>query len=94
MTPNSPINLDNLIKEFNRLKKYRLCPAKINENGKTIEPYFDKGILKRILNVKNAWEIGENDFDCVAIKENDNPVIPEGNNHVPILDVLKRKNKK
>lgn len=81
-------NLDNLINNFDILKQYRLCPAKIIDNGK-IKPYSDWEILKRALFVKNAWEIGEHDLDRVVIKKNDSPIIPSDIEDVPILKLLK-----
>jgi len=88
---NSSKNLDDLINYFDILKQYRLCPAKIIDNGK-IEPYSDREILKRTLFVKSAWEIGEHDFDCVVIRKNDSPIIPDDIEDVPVLKLLKKKN--
>jgi hypothetical protein len=82
-------NLDNLINNFDILKQYRLCPAKIIDNGK-IKPYSDWEILKRTLFVKNAWEIGEHDLDRVVIKKNDSPIIPDDIEDVPVLKLLKK----
>ena len=73
------------------MKQYRLCPAKIIDNGK-IEPYFDRAILKRTLYIKNAWEIGEHDLDRDVIKKNDSPIIPNDISDVPVLKLLKKKN--
>jgi hypothetical protein len=86
-------NLDNLINNFDILKQYRLCPGKIIDNGK-IKPYSDREILKRTLFVKNAWEIGEHDFDSVVIRKNDSPIIPDDIEDVPVLKLLKKRNEK
>ncbi len=90
MNANSPENLNNLIGLFNTMKKYKLYPAKISQSGNHIEPFFDKGILKTTLIIKDAWEIGENDLDRVVIKENDKPIIPEGNTKAPVLKILNK----
>lgn len=90
MSPNSPETLDNLMNMFNQLKQYKICPAKIIDDGKDIEPYFDQGILKKSLTIKEAWQIGENDLDRVAIREDDCPIIPkEHSKDAPVLDILK-----
>ena len=89
MNANSPENLNKLIGLFNTIKKYKLYPARISNDGKNIEPYFDKGICKTTLTIKEAWEIGENDLDRVVIKEDDKPIIPEGIKDAPILKFLK-----
>ena len=91
MNASSSTNLNNLINSFNTLKQYRLCPAKLIDNGK-IEPYFDRAILKRTLYIKNAWEIGEHDLERVVIKKNDSPIIPNDISDVPVLKLLKKKN--
>ena len=90
---NSSKNLDNLINYFSILKQYRLCPAKIINNAK-IKPYSDKGILKKTLYIKNAWEIGEYDLDRVVIRKNDLPIIPGDIEDAPVLKLIKKKNEK
>jgi hypothetical protein len=87
MTPSSSENLDRLISEFNICREYELCPSKINIDG-GIEPFFDKAILKRSLFIKNAWEIGEDDFDRVAIQKDDLPIIPSNIKIAPVLKLI------
>lgn len=89
MNPDNPKNLNNLINLFNSTNKYKLYPAKISHNGKDIEPFFNKSILKTTLIIKNAWEIGENDLDRAAIKGSDRPIVPVGNTKAPVLEILK-----
>ena len=90
MTANSPENLNNLINLFRNKKEYKLYLAKMSNNGKDIEPFFDKSILKTNLTIKEAWEIGENDLDRVVIKKSDVPIIPEGNINAPVLKILNK----
>ncbi len=85
-------NLDILTNGFNALKQYQLCPATISTTKESIQPYYDKSILKKSLFIKNAWEIGENDCDCVVIKKSDCPIIPTGTTDAPILKLLKKLN--
>lgn len=92
MNANSPENLNNLLGFFNRLKKYTLYPAKISQSGNDIKPFFEKGILKTSLIIKDAWEIGENDVDRVVIRRNDRPIIPNGNKNAPVLKILNQTN--
>lgn len=92
MNANSPENLNNLLGLFNRLKKYKLYPAKISQSGSDINPFFEKGILKATLIVKDAWEIGENDIDRIVIREEDRPIIPDGNTSAPVLKILNQTN--
>ncbi len=89
MTPKDSINLNHISSGINHFKKYKLFPASMNKDG-SVEPFFDEGIIKTSLIIKEAWEIGLNDLASVAIKEDDNPIIPnEHKDDAPVLDVLK-----
>jgi len=88
MNAKSSENLDNLIQGLNHFKKYKLVPASIN-NREESEPIFNKAIMKTSLVVKDAWEIGLNDFERAVIQKDDNPIIPdEYKDDAPILEVL------
>ena len=65
-----------------------MYPAKISDDGNDIKPFLDKGIIKKNLIIRNAWEIGENDIDRVVINRNDRPIIPDGNTDAPILKII------
>ncbi len=47
--------------------------------------------MKRELYVREAWKIGRNDVDAVAIKEEDEPIIPSGQENPPVLELLRWK---
>ena len=94
MNPENSNNLDNFMKVYSQLNKYKLYPARIDDDGRNIEPFLDKGILKKKITVRDAWEIGENDFEAVVIKENDNPIIPDHVEDAPVLKVLNKKREK
>lgn len=93
MNANNPTNLLNLINGFNYLKKYTLFPASFKSDG-NIETYFDFGISKKKLTVKDAWEIGEHDFDRVVIKSDDMPIIPAYKSDAPVIKLLNQKKTK
>lgn len=90
MNPVNSNNLDRLISNCNRAKKYIFFPAKSNIENNAVEPYVENGILKHKLFIKHAWEIGINDLDRIAIRKEDNPIIPSNIVDAPILEVLKR----
>lgn len=93
MIPASSKNLDNAIKGYEKHKWYRLVPGYIiGENTENVQPMFDFAIIKEHLHIKEAWQIGINDPDSVVISKTDNPVIPQGIEDAPIIDLLKRKN--
>jgi hypothetical protein len=39
--------------------------------------------------VRDAWEIGPNDPDAVALRDDDDPMIPEGQEDAPVLRAMK-----
>ncbi len=90
MQPLNSSNLDNLISGYSAYRKFVLIPAHIDTNFQ-MTPLVELGILKTELKIKNAWEIGINDFERVVITEEDNPIIPNNIIDAPILEVLKEK---
>lgn len=94
MTPDNPENMHRIEQIIKSGQKILFCPAQMTPDGRDIEPFFDKGIVKLKIDIKNAWELGLNDPAGVAILNDDNPIIPSGVNDAPVLEILKkRKNK-
>lgn len=93
MNPEAATNLTTLLNGYNHFKQYWLFPVQMSPDGKKIMPFVDFGILKREMIIKDAWQIGENDYDSAAIRKGDNPLIPDDINDAPILKLLERKNK-
>jgi hypothetical protein len=95
MTPNNPQNMNIIEAYFKQSTRYLLCPAKMSYNGNQVigQPniFPDNSILKNKIELKNAWEIGLHDIARSAIREDDNPIIPESIKNAPVLEVLKQK---
>jgi len=91
MNANSPENLNKLISAYNYYKSFRFCPAEVVLNVNKIDPFEEYSILKSKITIRNAWEIGMHDLENVAIKQGDNPIIPDSVENAPVLEVLKRK---
>lgn len=91
MNAESSQNLEIILEAFKYFKSYTLYPAKAYVKEKRIEPYFDKGIRKKELIVKYAWEIGEGDHDFIVLKFNDEPYIPTSVAEAPVLKALEKK---
>ncbi|WP_316740647.1 hypothetical protein [Pedobacter antarcticus] len=90
--PNDHDNLDKMVNSFNTIKEFLFCPATFDVETKRIDICFDKGIVKRKLIVKSAWEIGLQDMDRASIDLQTFPIIPdERNSDAPILAVLEEK---
>ena len=88
MNPENSNNLDQFIRLYKESGRYRLAPG----NSVHRSSYsYNLTIEKRQLRIVPAWKIGLNDPACVAIKDNDNPVIPPDVTDPPFLKVLKRR---
>ena len=48
-------------------------------------------MLKRELIVREAWGIGENDPDMIALSDNDEPIVPAGIDNPPVDKALARR---
>ena len=92
MTPSTSENLDRFLSEFSERKSYILSYAVVkNERIMESSSTKKKSIRKFGINVLEAWKIGPNDIEVMAIRSDDNPLIPEGVSNPPIIESLKRK---
>lgn len=92
MTPASSKNLDMFLLEFKKRKSYLLSYAIVKDER--MMPFYAKNrktILKHHVTVVDAWQVGPNDMEVMAIDKDDEPVIPEGISDAPIIEVLKMK---
>lgn len=53
----------------------------------------DMFLFKKLLIVKPAWQIGDNDEDLVVLQLDDEPIIPENIKDAPVLKALERNKK-
>jgi hypothetical protein len=89
MNPENSNNLDMFEGTFKILKKYIFFPS--STDVLLPEHYLKYGIIKSKITIKNAWQIGIDDPNQVAIHDTDEPVLPEGIEDIPILSLLKQK---
>lgn len=87
MHPDSDVNLRRFLAAYGKIGGYFFMPAV--RNGAGIEFIDDDYIAKRELNIRDAWQIGRHDPDALAIRDDDEPLIPEGEMNPPIMDLLK-----
>lgn len=85
----NPENLANFRRAYAAAKKYSLVPVSMSKDGAPPEFHFDLAITKNEINIREAWTVGMNDPDCMAITGDINPIIPDGEENAPILDVIK-----
>jgi hypothetical protein len=90
MEPMDSRNLDAFVARVRTLGAYRLVPAhlaKLDESPKFI---LDHWIGKESVEIRPAWKVGDNDPDLVALKPDDDPIIPDDVSDVPIVRALER----
>lgn len=92
MDATTPDNLDRFLSSHAAVDALYIAPA-------FAPPGFDESHLPEVemdlcigvhhVHVRNAWEIGLNDLDSVAIREEDDPVIPKGVDDPPVLKLIR-----
>lgn len=87
MEPDNDRNLDMFLKVFADCGSFILTWAVIPGNMTTPEPDYENMIYTDVLTVREAWSVGLNDPDMVAIHHGDDPIIPDGKD-APVLQVL------
>ena len=89
MEPSSSQNMDMFMERFNKVNAYGIAPCVADSNDQIDEPIFDVHIKKWHLNVRDAWQIGLNDPDCIGVMPDDDPIIPDAEHDPPIIELLK-----
>lgn len=91
MEPTSDVNLRRFLVSYEASGQYFLAPAVMRGPSSSPEFLLDHSLMKRELHVREAWGIGRNDVDAVAILEDDEPIIPPGQENPPVLELLRWK---
>ena len=68
MEPTSDVNLMRFLSSYEAFGEYFLAPAVMRDRSSPPEFFLDQRLMKRELYVREAWKIGRNDVDAVAIK--------------------------
>ena len=89
MEPLSDNNLRAFLSNYHAVGSFLLMPSLSHGQSAALELYYDRAITKRDLQLRDAWTIGPNDPDSVALREDDDPIIPPGENDPPILHALR-----
>lgn len=91
MEPASDQNLEAFLRSYEIFGAYFLAPAIVKHQMSEPRVIPDHHLLKRELHVREAWEIGRHDVDSVAIREDDAPIIPNGESQPPVIELLRWK---
>ncbi|HZI85521.1 MAG TPA: hypothetical protein VFD48_01720 [Pyrinomonadaceae bacterium] len=85
MDPPDDRNLKAFLECYRKAGRYVLLPAHYGSEQIPPEPFFNLGIIKRSLTVREAWEIGPNDPDAVVLQVGVEPIIPNNVTEPPVL---------
>lgn len=88
MTPTTTANLDAFMAAYKIAGAFLLAPAELGSGAPT--PFIHLAVVKHRLDVREAWQIGENDPDASALKDDDMPIIPAGVVDPPVKKALAR----
>ncbi len=93
MTPDSEANLERFINAYRQVGAYVLTFAGLDDPDGP--PSREDYILKRKISIRDAWEIGPNDFETAGVLPDDDPLIPaEHQTDAPVLALLRRKRRR
>jgi hypothetical protein len=89
MTPDSDANLQRFLDSYSRAKQYILAGVCVDGSRNYPQLINCPQVIKRDLHVREAWQIGANDPDSVAILDDDDPVIPPNQKKPPVVELLR-----
>lgn len=89
MTPSTGENLSRFLASYEMHKNYILAYSAFSADQQVAVVHSNQ-LFKRELIVREAWEIGPHDIDAVAICEDDDPIIPNGQRDAPVLKTLEK----
>ncbi|HGF4016874.1 hypothetical protein [Burkholderia cenocepacia] len=87
MTPDTTANLDRFLAEYRRYGAYFLMPGSMAASPRFETDCF---LTKRHLQVRAAWEIGDNDPDMAMLEDDDEPLVPSTVSDPPVRQALER----
>ena len=79
MTPRDSHNLEQFLKRYQRLGRYRIAPMDRQAAGRVVQiTHPGISIEKRLLKIVPAWTLGPDDFLRIALPGITDPVVPSG----------------
>ncbi|MVA72096.1 hypothetical protein GOZ81_13540 [Agrobacterium vitis] len=93
MTVDNHRNLEMFCEHVRASGAYFLVPAVSDAFG-TPELLLELAILKRKFHVREAWQIGAQDVDAVAVRPDDEVFIPEGETTLPVRELARSRQKR
>jgi hypothetical protein len=90
----NPLNLKRFEDQVTRTKQYSVFPVQAPTGEMDMEVFGDLTIMKKTIRITPAWQISENDIDCMAIRPGDNVIIPPEAVDAPVLKLLDRRRRR
>ncbi len=90
MNATSSANIDRFLQSYRDVGEAIILPGSMKARAVSPESIDQHGIVIKSIHVRNAWEIGLDEPDTVAIEEGATPVIPEGVDRALILAKLQK----
>lgn len=92
MEPNNNTNLTNFIEHIKMTNfNYYLAPAFFNPKVTNYDVQYENLIKKNKIEIKDAWEVGEDSWLSHAITIDDDPIIPASVKNPPIIRLMNLK---
>ena len=89
MNSPDPKNIKVFLEAYRQFGKYVLLPVVLREGHPDVLARY--GMVKRELIIREAWTIGENDPDMMALSDEDDPIVPGGIEDPPVAKALARR---
>ncbi len=88
MAPISTANFDAFMATYQKAGAFLFAPAQFGTGPPTL--FIKLAIVKRHIQIRQAWEIGENDPDISILDNDDLPIIPPDVTDPPVIRALER----
>lgn len=88
MDAESDENLNRFLRAYEAAGEYVLVPVSWAEGDAYPSPLAGH-LIKRELHVREAWQVGLNDPDAAGIDPDEEPIIPEGQQGVPVSELIR-----
>lgn len=88
MAPENLTNLENFLTEYKKVNAFLFAPAEMDPKEPKL--FMQCAIKKCQIDVREAWQISENDPDLCALRSDDEPIIPPEVETPPVQAALMR----
>lgn len=91
MEPQNSENLDRFQKAFDEVGRFALFPAHFGPGSSQPDPMFDLALPMSRIYILPAWKVTQRDPEIIALREDDNWVLPEGRTDMELREALRKR---